>query len=158
MRVNRKVIGLLVAVTTMLSGCGVAVTTAPTPLPTQPSQVASTQLPEDEPLAEEESQVEQEPAATESAAELHASVGTMFLPPVRILAGGEPVSVEAPGYACPTMADVDGDGKADLVVGQFRNGNMQVCKNVARQGEPQKFAKAEWLKTGDQRATVPGVW
>lgn len=88
----------------------------------------------------------------------HAEVSPLFENPVRIRAGGEIVAVESPGYACPTMADVDGDGKQDLVVGQFRNGNMQFCKNVASENEPPQFAKAEWLMSGDDRATVPGVW
>ena len=81
-----------------------------------------------------------------------------FKKPVRIKAGGKVVSVESPGYACPTMADVDGDGKPDLVVGQFRNGNMQFCKNVAAPGQDPEFASAEWLKVGDDRLEVPGVW
>ena len=81
-----------------------------------------------------------------------------FETPVRVQAGGEYVSVESPGYACPTMADVDGDGKEDLVVGQFSQGNMQFFKNVARTGYPPEFAQAEWIKTGNERAVVPGVW
>ena len=84
--------------------------------------------------------------------------GYVFKAPVRLKAGDEYVSVEAPGYACPTMADVDGDGVEDLVVGQFNHGYMQFCKNVASIGETPKFADAEWIKTGDERAEVPGVW
>jgi len=58
--------------------------------------------------------------------------GYEFETPVRIMAGGEYVSVESPGYACPTMADVDEDGKLDLVVGQFNGGKMHYCKNTRR--------------------------
>ncbi len=82
----------------------------------------------------------------------------MFETPVRIKAGDEYVSVESPGYACPTLADVDGDGLEDLVVGQFNNGSMQFCKNIASPSEPPEFAEAVWIKTGDKRAIVPGVW
>lgn len=81
-----------------------------------------------------------------------------FEEPVRIKAGDDVVSVESPGYACPTMADVDGDGQDDLVVGQFREGNMQFCKNIAPHGESPRFAPPQWLMTGDDRANVPGVW
>ena len=84
--------------------------------------------------------------------------GYDFETPVRLKAGDEFVAVEAPGYACPTLADVDEDGKLDLVVGQFNNGHMQFCKNVAEDGEPPKFAAAEWIQSGDERAEVPGVW
>ena len=84
--------------------------------------------------------------------------GYQFASPTRIKAGDVFISVESPGYACPTVADVDGDGKVDLVVGQFRNGHMQFCRNIGATGKEPKFAAAEWLKTGDQRAEVPGVW
>ena len=84
--------------------------------------------------------------------------GYEFETPVRIKAGDDFVSVEAPGYACPTFADVDGDGQSDLVVGQFKNGHMQFCRNVADQNEPPRFATAQWLMSGDKRAEVPGVW
>ena len=76
---------------------------------------------------------------------------------VRIKAGDEYVSVESPGYACPTMADVDNDGKLDLVVGQFNGGKMKFCKNIAEKGATPKFAKSTWIMTGSEPAQVPGV-
>ncbi len=84
--------------------------------------------------------------------------GLVFESPVRIKAGGVFVSVEAPGYACPTLADIDGDGLKDLVVGQFNQGNMKFCRNISSTGQPPTFAAAEWLMTGGGRAVVPGVW
>jgi hypothetical protein len=84
--------------------------------------------------------------------------GFDFETPVRIKAGGEYVSVEEPGYACPTLADVDGDEKLDLVVGQFNEGYMQFCKNISKDKNSWEFAKPEWLMTGDEKAVVPGVW
>ncbi len=45
----------------------------------------------------------------------------------------------------------------DLVVGQFNNGHMQFCKNIAENDMAPEFAKAEWITSGDDRAEVPGV-
>lgn len=77
-----------------------------------------------------------------------------FHPPVRMTAGGAPVKVESPGYACPCWADIDGDGKPDLLVGQFAQGKIQVFKGLG--GE--KLAKGAWLQAGGKAAEVPGVW
>jgi opacity protein-like surface antigen len=77
-----------------------------------------------------------------------------FEAPVRLKAGDTTIRVEAPGYACPTWADVDGDGKKDLIVGQFAKGKMQVFKG---QGGT-TFAAGEWLKAEGKVAEVPGVW
>ena len=40
-----------------------------------------------------------------------------FASPVRLKAEGELIKVESPGYAAPCLADMDGDGKKDLLVG-----------------------------------------
>ncbi len=78
--------------------------------------------------------------------------------PQLVMAGGEPVSVEAPGYACPTLVDLDRDGRLDLVVGQFNEGAMQFFRSVDDTGPSPKFEKGEWLQSEGSRATVPGVW
>ena len=98
-----------------------------------------------------------QPTSAESPSVQPPSINGLFAP-VRIKAGGEFIAVEAPGYACPTMADVDGDGREDLIVGQFSGGNMQFCRNIAKTNETPAFDKPEWLMTGDERAIVPGVW
>ncbi len=77
-----------------------------------------------------------------------------FHPPVRVKAGGVPIRVEAPGYAAPCLADVDGDGKLDLLVGQFNGGKIQVFKGLGGG----KFAKGTWLQADGKVAEVPGVW
>jgi hypothetical protein len=77
-----------------------------------------------------------------------------FQPPVRLKAAGVPVRVESPGWACPCWADIDGDGKKDLLVGQFNGGKIRVYKNLG-DGE---LAQGEWLKADGAVAEVPGVW
>ena len=77
-----------------------------------------------------------------------------FEPPVRLKAGGSAIRVEAPGYAAPCWADLDGDGKKDLLVGQFNGGRIRVFKN---QGDG-KLAAGTWLRAGGNVAEVPGVW
>ena len=80
-----------------------------------------------------------------------------FQAPVRLEAAGTVIAAESPGYACPTVADVDGDGREDLVVGQHRGGNMQFFRNVAPAGMLPQFAPTEWIRTGEDRAVVPGM-
>ena len=77
-----------------------------------------------------------------------------FEAPVMVKAGDKAVRVESPGYAAPCWADVDRDGKKDLLVGQFNDGKIQVYRNL---GDGQ-FAEGTWLQAGGGVATVPGVW
>jgi hypothetical protein len=77
-----------------------------------------------------------------------------FEPPVRLKGGDKAIRVESPGYACPSWADVDGDGKKELIVGQFAKGKMQVFKNLGGT----KFAAGTWLQADGKVAEVPGVW
>jgi hypothetical protein len=77
-----------------------------------------------------------------------------FQPPVRLMADGVPVRVESPGYAAPCWADIDGDGRKDLLVGQFHDGKIRVYRNLG----DGKLAPGEWLKAEGAVARVPGVW
>jgi FG-GAP-like repeat len=78
----------------------------------------------------------------------------LFEAPVRLKADGQYIKTESPGYASPCWADVDGDGKKDLIVGQFSGGKMKVYRNLG----DGKLAKGEWLKAEGEVAEVPGVW
>jgi len=82
------------------------------------------------------------------------SQAPQFEAPVRLKAAGEYIKTESPGYASPCWHDVDGDGKKDLIVGQFAGGKMKVYRNLGSG----KLAKGEWLEAEGKVAEVPGVW
>jgi len=84
----------------------------------------------------------------------HAARAAEFANPVRLEADGAAIRVEAPGYAAPCWADIDGDGKKDLLVGQFNGGKIRVFKNLG----DGKLSAGEWLMVGGTAAQVPGVW
>jgi len=77
-----------------------------------------------------------------------------FQPPVRLTAGGVPIRVAEPGYAAPRWADIDGDGKKDLLVGQFSGGKIRVFKHLGGG----KLAAGAWLQADGIDAEIPGVW
>ncbi len=77
-----------------------------------------------------------------------------FERPVRLKGAGAAVRVESPGYAAPCWADIDADGKKDLLVGQFNKGKIRVYKNLG----DGKLAAGAWLKAEGEEAEVPGVW
>ena len=77
-----------------------------------------------------------------------------FKAPTRLQAAGKNIEVEAPGYASPAWHDVNGDGKKDLVVGQFNGGKLMVYQNQGDQG----LGEGTWLQAGGAPASVPGVW
>jgi hypothetical protein len=56
------------------------------------------------------------------------------------------------GHSSPAIADLDGDGLADLVLGDF-GGKFRVYKNVGTKAEP-VFEKQDLLQAGDEPANV----
>lgn len=77
-----------------------------------------------------------------------------FTKPERLKAGKDLIKVESPGYAAPCWHDVTGDGKKDLLVGQFRDGKIKVYA-AKKDGA---FGAGEWLQAAGKVAQVPGVW
>ena len=73
--------------------------------------------------------------------------------PVAILAGEKPIDVQV-GHAAPFMADLDGDGVRDLLVGQMGKGHLRVYKNVGSNSAP-KFAEFALFRAAGEDATVP---
>ena len=82
------------------------------------------------------------------------AAGADFHKPVRLKGGGEYVRVESPGWAAPCLADIDRDGKPDLLVGQFNKGKIRFHKGL----KDMKFAAGDWLEAEGNVAEVPGVW
>ena len=77
-----------------------------------------------------------------------------FQPPKKLMAGDQAVRVESPGWAAPCWADIDGDGKKDLLVGQFNQGKINVYKSLGGG----KLAPGAWLQADGIDAEIPGVW
>lgn len=75
-----------------------------------------------------------------------------FQPPFRIEAAGRPIEVDV-GHAAPFVVDVDGDGRQDLLVGQFgpggrepegQGGRCRIYRNLGTDEAP-RFDGFTWL-------------
>ena len=82
-----------------------------------------------------------------------ASTGPALGEPVRIMAGGKPISVEV-GHAAPFVADIDEDGRAELLVGQFGEGKLRIYKNTGTPSDP-RFDSFTWFQAGGTTGKVP---
>ncbi|MBV6457683.1 MAG: hypothetical protein HONBIEJF_00800 [Fimbriimonadaceae bacterium] len=73
--------------------------------------------------------------------------------PFLVKASGEPISVEV-GHAAPNLYDWNGDGKIDLLVGQFGSGKLRVYLNKGSRTAP-KFEDFFYVKAGHADLSVP---
>ncbi len=73
--------------------------------------------------------------------------------PIRIEANGQPIDTEI-GHAAPCVADFDGDGVQDLLVGQFKGGVLWVYHNTGTNADP-KLAAGVKFKEGKEGGCVP---
>ena len=74
-------------------------------------------------------------------------------PPIRLEAGGKPIDTDV-GHAAPWVADFDGDGVQDLLVGQFGDGILWFCRNEGTNAQP-RLAAPEKFKQGKKDGRVP---
>ena len=77
-----------------------------------------------------------------------------FEAPVKFMADGKAIQLPSPGWAYPVMQDINGDGRDDLVVGQYKDGKMGV---YAQQSDG-NFTWHDWLQASGDDAIVPGIW
>jgi hypothetical protein len=80
-------------------------------------------------------------------------IGNDLAPPVQLQAGGRPINVDM-GHAAPFVADVKGDGRMVLLVGQFGQGKLRLYPNIGTRTEP-KFDGFDWFQAGGQVVTLP---
>ncbi|MBW3597562.1 MAG: FG-GAP repeat protein [Planctomycetes bacterium] len=74
--------------------------------------------------------------------------------PVKVNAGGQPIDVARSGHAAPWMGDFDGDGKNDLLVGEYYDGRCRVYLNRGTNENP-VFEDFRWFKAGADLGRVP---
>lgn len=76
-----------------------------------------------------------------------------FADPVRLEAAGKAIDTDV-GHAAPSVADFDGDGVQDLLVGQFGEGILWIYRNEGTNERPE-LAPGVKFKDGKEDGRVP---
>lgn len=78
-----------------------------------------------------------------------------LLPPVRLTTrDGKPIDTGRTGHAAPAWGDIDGDGRSDLLLGEYFEGRMRYYRNVGESGRP-VFEAYQWFRADGALARVP---
>jgi hypothetical protein len=86
---------------------------------------------------------------TEPEIEKAAGAGPKLTQGVKLTAAGEPIDVEI-GHLVPCVCDWNGDGKKDLLVGQFKTGAIRLYLNQGTDTEP-VFGDFSFLQAGGKQ-------
>jgi hypothetical protein len=79
----------------------------------------------------------------------HARLSAPFV----VRCGDKAINVDT-GHAAPLLADMDGDGKHDLLVGQFGGGKLLLYRNEGTNASP-RFASRRVVQAGGKEMSVP---
>jgi len=74
-------------------------------------------------------------------------------PGVRLEADGKPIDARV-GHLVPCALDWNGDGKKDLIVGQFMGGKIGLYLNQGTDAQP-AFKDSSYLEAGSKEISLP---